>query len=180
MATKSRPDRPTWQFYMVVRVYTGPDVETKKRTYLNQTIYGACGCSRLPQEIALKATRRTGPRDEGSTRRSKRSINTWTAGLNFVRSRGLRAKSLKDYEGLLRVTCVLDLAPKALASISAFDIQTLYGDLLVRGPVGPLDPLYPCGFAVGAEAGDALEPHPVKPSRIHLICPDKDRGHIGY
>jgi integrase len=49
-------------------------------------------------------------------------------GLSFVRS----AKSLKDYEGPLRRYVRPGLGAKALASISALDIQTLYGDLLVR------------------------------------------------
>ena len=70
---------------------------------------------------------------ESSTRRSKRSINTWTAGLNFVRSRGCARRALiKDYEGLLRRYVRPGLGTKALQSISAFDIQTLYGDLIAR------------------------------------------------
>ena len=69
---------------------------------------------------------------EGSTRRSKRSINTLDRWLELCAKPRLRAKSLKDYEGLLRRYVRPGLGPKTLASISAFDIQTLYQDLLVR------------------------------------------------
>jgi site-specific recombinase XerD len=42
----------------------------------------------------------------------------------------LRAKSLSDYEGLLRRYVRPALGVKALATVSAFDIQTLYRELL--------------------------------------------------
>jgi integrase len=115
----------TW----LVRVYTGRDVETKKRTYLNQTIYGAL------RDAQAHLNRLLGERDRG--RRldsSKQTLNQYLdRWLELCAKPRLRAKSLKDYEGLLRRYVRPGLGPKALASISAFDIQTLYGDLLVRG-----------------------------------------------
>jgi integrase len=115
----------TW----LVRVYTGRDVETKKRTYLNQTIYGAL------RDAQAHLNRLLGERDRG--RRldsSKQTLNQYLdRWLELCAKPRLRAKSLKDYEGLLRRYVRPGLGPKAIASISAFDIQTLYGDLLVRG-----------------------------------------------
>ena len=75
-----------------------------------------------------------GERDRG--RRldsSKQTLNQYLDGwLELCAKPRLRAKSLRDYEGLLRRYVRPELGTKALASISAFDIQTLYGDLLVR------------------------------------------------
>jgi integrase len=45
----------------------------------------------------------------------------------------LRAKSFLDYEGLLRRYVRPQLGTKALATVFAFDIQTLYRELLNRG-----------------------------------------------
>jgi hypothetical protein len=82
------------------------------------------GCSGSSQQTA----RRARPR-ESSTRRSKLSINTWTAGLNFVRSRGWR----EEPQRLRRAATPLRAPwtwPKSIGIHLAFDIQTLYGDLL--------------------------------------------------
>jgi integrase len=114
----------TW----LVRVYTGRDLETKKRTYLNQTIHG--GLTNAQAHL----NRMLGERDRG--RRldsSKQTLNQYLdRWLELCAKPRLRAKSLKDYEGLLRRYVRPGLGAKALASISALDIQTLYGDLLVR------------------------------------------------
>lgn len=45
----------------------------------------------------------------------------------------LRAKSFKDYEGLLRRYIRPQLGSKPLASVAAFDIQKLYRELLDGG-----------------------------------------------
>ena len=64
---------------------------------------------------------------------SKQTLNQYLdRWLELCAKPRLRAKSLKDYQGLLRRYVRPGLGPKTLASISAFDIQTLYGDLLVR------------------------------------------------
>jgi integrase len=114
----------TW----LVRVYTGRDLETKKRTYLNQTIHGGL------RDAQAHLNKMLGERDRG--RRldsSKQTLNQYfDRWLELCAKPRLRAKCLKDYEGLLRRYVRPGLGPKTLASISAFDIQTLYGDLLVR------------------------------------------------
>ena len=114
----------TW----LVRVYTGRDLETKKRTYLNQTIHGGL------RDAQAHLNKMLGERDRGrKLDSSKQTLNQYLdRWLELCAKPRLRAKSLKDYEGLLRRYVRPGLGPKALASISAFDIQTLYQDLLVR------------------------------------------------
>jgi integrase len=114
----------TW----LVRVYTGRDSETKRRTYLNQTIHGGL------RDAQAHLNKMLGERDRGRKLNSSKQtldqyLNRW---IELCAKPRLRAKSLKDYEGLLRRYVRPGLGPKALASISAFDIQTLYGDLLAR------------------------------------------------
>jgi integrase len=70
---------------------------------------------------------------ESSIRRGKRLVNQYLdCWLDLCAKPRLRAKSFKDYEGLLRRYVRPRLGPKALASISALEIQTLYRDLQVR------------------------------------------------
>jgi integrase len=75
-----------------------------------------------------------GERDRGRKLDSSRQtlnqyLDCW---LDLCAKPRLRAKSFKDYEGLLRRYVRPRLGPKALASISALEIQTLYRDLQVR------------------------------------------------
>ena len=115
----------TW----LVRVYTGRDSATKRRTYLNQTIHGGL------RDAQAHLNKMLGERDRGQKLdSSKQTLNQYLdRWLELCAKPRLRAKSLKDYEGLLRRYVRPGLGTKALTSISAFDIQTLYGDLLVRG-----------------------------------------------
>ena len=114
----------TW----LVRMYTGRHLETKKRTYLNQTIHGGL------RDAQAHLNKMLGERDRGrKLDSSKQTLNQYLdRWLELCAKPRLRAKSLKDYEGLLRRYVRPGLGPKALASISAFDIQTLYRDLLVQ------------------------------------------------
>jgi site-specific recombinase XerC len=114
----------TW----LVRVYSGRDVETKKRTYLNQTVHGGL------RDAQAYLNKMRGERDRGrKLDSSKRTLNHYLdEWLELCAKPRLRTKSLKDYEGLLRRYVRPGLGPKTLASISALDIQTLYRDLLVR------------------------------------------------
>ena len=115
----------TW----LVRVYTGRDSETKKRMYFNQTIHGGL------RDAQAHLNKMLGERDRGrklasSTQTLNQYLDRW---LELCAKPRLRAKSFKDYEGLLRRYVRPGLGTKALTSISGFDIQTFYGDLLVRG-----------------------------------------------
>jgi integrase len=114
----------TW----LVRVYTGRDLETKKRTYLNQTIHGGLRDAQAHLNKML-GERNRGRRLDSSKQTLNQYLDRW---LELCAKPRLRAKSLKDYQGLLRRYVRPGLGPKTLASISAFDLQTLYGDLLVR------------------------------------------------
>jgi hypothetical protein len=91
----------TW----LVRVYTGRDSETKRRTYLNQTIHGGLRDAQAPLNKML------GERDRGRKLNSSKQtldqyLNRW---IELCAKPRLRAKSLKDYEGCYAVTCALDL-----------------------------------------------------------------------
>src|ERR1039457_5351718 len=118
--------RHTW----LVRLYNGRDPETKKRKYLNQTIHGGL------RDAQAHLNKLLGERDRGrNLDSSKQTLNQYLdRWLELCAKPRLRAKSLKDYEGLRRRYVRPGLGPKALASISAFDIQTLYRDLLVQSP----------------------------------------------
>ena len=107
----------TW----LVRVYSGLDPETKMRKYLNQTIYGGL------RDAQAQLNKMLGERDRGrkldsSGQTLDQYLDCW---LDLCAKPRLRAKSFKDYEGLLRRYLRPRLGPKALASISALEIQTL-------------------------------------------------------
>lgn len=75
-----------------------------------------------------------GGRDQGRNLDSSKQIlnqylDRW---LEICAKPRLRAKSLQDYEGLLRRYVRPQLGTKTLSTVSAFDIQTLYRELLNR------------------------------------------------
>ena len=83
----------TW----LVRVYSGRDVENKKRTYLNQTIHGGL------RDAQGHLNKMLGERDRGrKLDSSKQTLNQYLdRWLDLCAKPRLHAKSLKDYEGLL-------------------------------------------------------------------------------
>src|SRR5260370_33448049 len=112
----------------LVRVYNGRDLETKKRNYLNQTIHGGLRVAQVHLNKML------GERDRGRNLNSSKqtlnqSLDRW---LEVCAKPRLRAKSLQDYEGLLRRYVRPQLGIKGLPTVSAFDIQMLYRELLDR------------------------------------------------
>lgn len=115
----------TW----LVRVYAGRDAETKKRKYLNKTIHGGL------RDAQAHLNRMLSERDLGRNIHSSKQtldqyLDRWLAVCARPR---LRAKSFQDYEGLLRRYIGPQLGTKPLASVQAFDIQSLYRELLDRG-----------------------------------------------
>jgi hypothetical protein len=79
----------TW----LVRVYTGRDSETKRRTYLNQTIHGGL------RDAQAHLNKMLGERDRGRKLNSSKQtldqyLNRW---IELCAKPRLRAKSLKDY-----------------------------------------------------------------------------------
>ena len=116
--------RQTW----LVRAYNGHDLETKKRKYLNQTIHGGL------RDAQAHLNKMLGERDRGRNLDSPRqTLNQFLDRWLEVCSRPrLRPKSLRDYEGLMRRYVRPTLGAKTLATVSAFDIQVLYRDMLDR------------------------------------------------
>ena len=115
----------TW----VVRVYVGRDAETKKRKYLNKTIHGGL------RDAQAHLNRMLSERDLGrNLDSSKQTLNQYLdRWLEVCAKPRLRAKSFQDYEGLLRRYVRPQLGMKPLVSVQAFDVQSLYRELLDRG-----------------------------------------------
>jgi len=68
-----------------------------------------------------------GPLPTARRKCSKQTLNQYLdRWLEVCAKPRLRAKSFRDYEGLLRRYVRPHLGEKALATVSAFDIQTLY------------------------------------------------------
>ena len=116
--------RRTW----LVRVYNGRDPETKKRTYLNQTIHGGL------RDAQAHRNKMLGERDRGRNLDSpKQTLNEFLdRWLELCAKPRLRAKSFRDYEGLLRRYVRPALGARALATVFALDIQALYREMLDR------------------------------------------------
>ena len=89
-----RRGRRTW----LVRVYCGRDVETKKRKYPNQTIHGGLRDAQAHLNKML-SERDRGRKLDSSKQTLNQYLDRW---LELCAKPRLRAKSLKDYEGLLR------------------------------------------------------------------------------
>ncbi|HEV2498248.1 MAG TPA: hypothetical protein VGY31_01550 [Terriglobia bacterium] len=115
----------TW----MVRVYVGRDTETRKRKYLNKTIHGGL------REAQAHLNRMLGERDlERNLDSSRQTLNQYLdRWIEVCAKPRLRAKSFKDYEGLLRRYVRPQLGMKPLVSVQAFDVQSLYCELLDRG-----------------------------------------------
>jgi len=115
----------TW----LVRVYVGHDAETKKRKYLNKTIHGGL------RDAQAHLNRMLNERDmERNLDSPKQTLNLYLdRWLEVCAKPRLRAKSFRDYEGLLRRYVRPQLGMKPLVSVQALDIQSLYRELLDRG-----------------------------------------------
>ena len=112
----------------LVRVYNGRDSETQKRRYLNQTVHGGLRDAQAHLNKML-SERDRGRNLESSKQTLNQFLDRW---LEVCAKPRLRAKSLRDYEGLLRRYVRPRIGTKVLPAISAFDIQTLYQELLDR------------------------------------------------
>lgn len=110
----------------LVSVYKGRDVETKTRKYVNQTVHGGL------RDAQAHPNKMLGERDCGrNLDSSKQTLNQYLERwLEVCAKPRLRDKSFRDYDGLLRRDVRPHLGGKALVSVSPFDIQTLYRELL--------------------------------------------------
>ncbi len=98
----------TW----LVRVYSGRDPETKMRKYLNQTVHGGLRDAQT-QLNKMLSERDRGRKLDSSKQTLNRFLDCW---LELCAKPRLRAKSLKDYEGLLRRYVRPRLGQEALVS----------------------------------------------------------------
>jgi integrase len=119
-----RRDTRSW----LVRVYCGRDPQTQKRKYLSKVVHGGL------RDAQAHLNKLLSERDRGrNLDSSKQTLNQYLdRWLEICAKPRLRAKSLRDYEGLLRRYVRPRLGTKALATISALDIQTLYCGLVDR------------------------------------------------
>lgn len=145
-----RGDR-TW----LVRVYNGRDPGSKRRKYLNKTVRGGV------RDAQSHLNKMLGERDHGrnldSSRRTlSQYLDRW---LDVCTKSRLRAKSLLDYEGLLRPLCPSPARREALAIVAVFDIQMLYHDLLDGGMSARSIRYTHRSLAVGARPRSSLEPY---------------------
>jgi hypothetical protein len=148
----------TW----LVRVYSGRDPETKMRKYLNQTVHGGLRDAQT-QLNKMLSERDRGRKLDSSKQTLNRFLDCW---LELCAKPRLRAKSLKDYEGLLRRY----VRPSAWPTGIGIHLGAGHSDALPRSatprPVGRFHPLYARGLAVGLEAGNTLELLPGKPGGL--------------
>jgi integrase len=114
----------TW----LVRIYVGRNPETGKRQYIGKTIQGGLRAAQA------HLNRMLGERDLGRNIRSSRQtldqyLDHW---LEISAQPRLRAKSFRDYSGLLARYVRPRLGASPLGELTSAEIQTLYSELLNR------------------------------------------------
>lgn len=113
-----------------IRVYVGRNPATGKRIYLNRTVRG----TKKDAERALVALLRK--RDIGDlvlepTRLTvEEYLREW---LERAAAPRVRARTLEDYEGLLRRYIFPHVGTRRLTTLTPMDIQGVYGSMLARG-----------------------------------------------
>jgi hypothetical protein len=113
----------------LVRVYMGRDHETRKRRYHNRTLHGSL------RQAQAYLTKRLHERDlgrgvEGVQVTLNEYLDRW---LNTAARPGLREKSYRDYEGMLRRYIRPAMGERLLAKLSPLDIQGAYQQMIERG-----------------------------------------------
>jgi integrase len=119
-----RRGESTW----LVRIYTGRDPATGKRTYVGKALHGGLRAAQAHLNKMLAE------RDLGRNIRSSRQtlgqyLDHW---LDICARPRLRAKSFRDYSILLARYIRPRLGSRPLGDISSAEIQTLYSELLKR------------------------------------------------
>ncbi len=114
----------TW----LVRIYVGRDPETGKRQYIGKSIQGGL------RTAQAHLNRMLAERDLGRNIRSSRQtldqyLDHW---LEISAQPRLRAKSFRDYTGLLARYVRPRLGARPLGELTPTEIQTLYSELLNR------------------------------------------------
>ena len=114
----------TW----LVRIYVGRDPETRRRMYIGKFIHGGLRSAQAHLNSKLAE------RDLGRNIRSSRQtvgqyLDHW---LDICARPRLRAKSFRDYSGLLARYVRPHLGSRSFGELSPAEIQKLYSDLLNR------------------------------------------------
>ena len=114
----------TW----LVRVYLGRDPQTGTRKYHNQTIHGSF--REAQRFLNLKLQQRDNGRVSRVTVMSlNQLLDQW---LTDVAKPGVRPRTFKDYEALLRLHIRPVLGNRLIGTISQIDIQSLYARMFER------------------------------------------------
>jgi integrase len=113
----------------LVRVFLGRDRETRKRRYHSQIVRGPV---RHAQHYLNKVLRNRdlGRQVDGADITLDEYLDRW---LETAAAPGLREKSYRSYESLLRRYVRPLLGPRNLAAICPLDIQAVYQELVERG-----------------------------------------------
>ena len=114
----------TW----LIRIYIGRDPQTRKRQYIGKSIQGGLRAAQA------HLNRMLAERDLGRNIRSSRQtlgqyLDHW---LQISAQPRLRAKSFRDYTGLLARYVRPRLGTRPLGELMPAEIQTLYSQLLTR------------------------------------------------
>jgi integrase len=114
----------TW----LVRIYVGRDPETRRRKYVGKFIHGGL------RSAQAHLNRKLAERDLGRNIRSSRQtvgqyLDHW---LDICARPRLRAKSFRDYSGLLARYVRPHLGSRSFGELAPAEIQKLYSDLLKR------------------------------------------------
>jgi integrase len=112
----------------MVRIYVGRDSETRRRIYIGKTIQGGLRAAQA------HLNRMLGERDLGRNISSSRQtlgqyLDHW---LSISAQPRLRAKSFRDYTGLLARYVRPRLGARPLRELTPAEIQALYSELLNR------------------------------------------------
>lgn len=115
----------TW----LVRIPLGRDPQSGTRKYHNMTVHGGL------REAQSYLNRKLQERDIGRLPRAaaiqlNHYLDQW---LTTAAKPRLRSKSFNDYESLLRLHIRPVLGARPLGSISQYDIQVLYAEMIERG-----------------------------------------------
>jgi hypothetical protein len=115
----------TW----LVRISIGRDQRSNTRKYNNKTIHGSMRDAQLYLSRRLQE-RQIGQLPQAAAMHLNDFLDQW---LTTVAHPRLRPRTYDGYESSLRLYIRPTLGTRPVGSITAFDLQSLYADLLKKG-----------------------------------------------
>ena len=112
----------------MVRIYVGRDPEKRERKYIGKAIHGGLRAAQA-QVNHMLAERDLGRNIRSSQQTLGQYLDHW---LDICARPRLRAKSFRDYSGLLTRYVRPRLGARPLGELSSAEIQALYSELLNR------------------------------------------------